>query len=76
MVLDSGKELKNLKVDGGMTNGDLAMSILADINGTDVIRPEMRESVVLQFYSMFGHLISLWFSGRPLLDQLSLQVRP
>lgn len=47
MVLDSGKDVANLKVDGGMTNGDLAMSILADLNGTEVIRPEMREYVSL-----------------------------
>ena len=43
MKLDSGSDLKQLKVDGGMTNGDLAMSILADIGGFSVIRPEMRE---------------------------------
>ena len=45
MKLDSGSDLKQLKVDGGMTNGDLAMSILADIGGFSVIRPEMRECV-------------------------------
>jgi glycerol kinase len=46
MLLDSKKELKHLKVDGGMTNGDLTMSILADIGGFTVIRPMMRESVL------------------------------
>lgn len=34
---------KALKVDGGMTNGDAAMQILADIIGMDIERPEMRE---------------------------------
>ena len=43
MRLDSGVDLKHLKVDGGMTNGDLVMQILADLGGFDVIRPEMRE---------------------------------
>lgn len=43
MKLDSGKELKHLKVDGGVTNSDLAMEILADLGGFGVIRPEMRE---------------------------------
>jgi glycerol kinase len=43
MLLDSGSALKHLKVDGGMTNGDLAMQILADVGGFTVIRPEMRE---------------------------------
>jgi len=46
MKLDSGKDLKDLKVDGGMTNGDLAMTVLADIGGFNVVRPEMRESVL------------------------------
>lgn len=45
MKLDSGSDLKALKVDGGMTNGDVAMEILADIGGFRVIRPEMREYV-------------------------------
>ncbi|KAH6916040.1 glycerol kinase [Coprinopsis sp. MPI-PUGE-AT-0042] len=47
MRSDSGTDLKHLKVDGGMTNGDLAMEILADIGGFSVVRPEMRESTAL-----------------------------
>lgn len=43
MLLDSKGDLKHLKVDGGMTNGDLCMQILADIGGFGVVRPEMRE---------------------------------
>lgn len=49
MKLDSGVDLKHLKVDGGMTNGDLAMSILADVGGFSVVRPEMREYVLYIF---------------------------
>ena len=48
MRLDSKVPLKHLKVDGGMTNGDIVMQILADIGGFDVIRPEMREYVSYQ----------------------------
>ena len=47
MKLDSSSELKHLKVDGGMTNGDMVMKVLADIGGFTVIRPEMREYVSL-----------------------------
>ena len=43
MKLDSNVDLKHLKVDGGMTNGDMAMEILADLGGFTVIRPDMRE---------------------------------
>jgi hypothetical protein len=45
MKLDSSTELKHLKVDGGMTNGDVCMEILADIGGFDVVRPDMKEYV-------------------------------
>ena len=45
MKLDSKVDLKHLKVDGGMTNGDKVMEVLADIGGLTVIRPEMREYV-------------------------------
>lgn len=45
MELDSGVEMKHLKVDGGVTNGDIAMEILADVGGFEVVRPEMREYV-------------------------------
>lgn len=44
MQLDSGQErVRDLKVDGGMTNGDTVMQVLADITGFNIIRPEMRE---------------------------------
>ena len=43
MKLDSNADLSHLKVDGGMTNGDMAMQVLADIGGFSVVRPEMRE---------------------------------
>ena len=47
MKLDSKSELAHLKVDGGMTNGDVAMEVLADVGGFEVARPEMRESTAL-----------------------------
>lgn len=43
MQSDAGADLKQLKVDGGMTNGDVAMQVLADLGGFTVVRPEMRE---------------------------------
>jgi glycerol kinase len=45
MKLDAKTDLKHLKVDGGVTNGDFAMKILADIGGFSVVRPQMREYV-------------------------------
>lgn len=60
MKLDSGTDLKHLKVDGGMTNGDLVMEILADIGGFCVVRPEMRESTALGSALLAGCAIKLF----------------
>ncbi|KAJ7894368.1 glycerol kinase [Mycena leptocephala] len=60
MLLDSGTSLKHLKVDGGMTNGDLAMQVLADVGGFTVIRPEMRESTALGSALLAGSAIGLF----------------
>lgn len=43
MDADSGKDLKLLKVDGGMTASEVAMQLQADLLGIDVERPKMRE---------------------------------
>ncbi|KAK7467411.1 Glycerol kinase [Stygiomarasmius scandens] len=67
MKLDSGTDLRHLKVDGGMTNGDLVMTILADIGGFSVVRPEMRESTALGSALLAGAAIKLfgWDISKP-----------
>jgi glycerol kinase len=60
MKLDSNVDLKHLKVDGGMTNGDMAMEILADLGGFTVIRPDMRESTALGSALLAGSAIRLF----------------
>ncbi|GJJ75318.1 glycerol kinase [Entomortierella parvispora] len=47
MNADSGKPLKLLRVDGGLSNSDICMQMQADILGIDVVRPQMRESTAL-----------------------------
>ena len=67
MKLDSKSELAHLKVDGGMTNGDVAMEVLADVGGFEVARPEMRESTALGSALLAGAAIGLfgWDLNRP-----------
>ncbi|EIW79082.1 glycerol kinase [Coniophora puteana RWD-64-598 SS2] len=60
MKLDSSVDLKHLKVDGGMTNGDICMEILADIGGFNVVRPVMRESTALGSALLAGSAIKLF----------------
>ncbi len=78
MKLDSKVDLKHLKVDGGMTNGDMVMSILADLGGFTVIRPEMREYVHLHLPTHLLHFLT--YTGYLTDQQLSalrfLQVQP
>ncbi|KXS19324.1 glycerol kinase-like protein [Gonapodya prolifera JEL478] len=47
MNSDSGHPLVSLKVDGGMTNSDLAMQLQSDILGIRAERPLMRETTAL-----------------------------
>ncbi|KAI0793771.1 glycerol kinase [Fomes fomentarius] len=67
MKLDSNTDLKHLKVDGGMTNGDMVMKVLANIGGFTVIRPEMRESTALGSALLAGSAVRLhgWNISKP-----------
>jgi glycerol kinase len=67
MKLDSKSEFAHLKVDGGMTNGDVVMEMLADVGGFEVARPEMRESTALGSALLAGAAIGLfgWDLARP-----------
>ena len=67
MTLDANSDLAHLKVDGGMTNGDVAMEVLADVGGFEVIRPEMRESTALGSALLAASAIGLfgWDISRP-----------
>jgi glycerol kinase len=67
MKLDSKSELAHLKVDGGMTNGDVAMEVLADMGGFEFARPEMCERTALGSALLAGAAIGLfgWDLARP-----------
>jgi glycerol kinase len=60
MVADSGVELVELKVDGGMTGNDLLMQFQADILGVDVVRPQVSETTALGVAYAAGLAVGLW----------------
>ncbi|KZV82900.1 actin-like ATPase domain-containing protein, partial [Exidia glandulosa HHB12029] len=60
MRRDSGVPLSELRVDGGMTNGDFAMQVVSDLGGFDVVRPEMRESTALGAALLAGNAVGLF----------------
>ena len=73
MVSDSGVELQEMRVDGGMTANGLLMQFQADILGVDVVRPRIGETTALGaaygaglaagLWSDLGEIRDLWAEG-------------
>ncbi|KAF8969523.1 Glycerol kinase [Entomortierella lignicola] len=65
MNADSGKPLKTLRADGGLSNSDVCMQLQADILGIEVLRPQMSESTALGAATAAAvHLgIGMWKGG-------------
>ncbi len=57
---DSGVELEELKVDGGMTANDALMQFQADILGVSVIRPVVAETTALGAAYAAGLAVGFW----------------
>jgi glycerol kinase len=66
MTADSGVELGELKVDGGMVGNELLMQFQADVLGVPVVRPAMAETTALGAAYAAGLAVGYW-SG---LDEL------
>jgi glycerol kinase len=62
MNADSGVDLTELKVDGGMVANDLLMQFQADILGVPVIRPKVAETTALGAAYAGGLAVGVWNS--------------
>lgn len=60
MEKDSGHQLQELKVDGGMSNSELCMQTQADIIRIPIIRPKMRETTALGAAIAAGFAQGIW----------------
>ncbi len=60
MNKDSGVELKNLKVDGGMVGNNLLMQFQADVLDVPVIRPTVTETTCLGAAYAAGLAVGYW----------------
>ncbi|MCA5895098.1 glycerol kinase GlpK [Isoptericola sp. NEAU-Y5] len=60
MKLDSGVELTELKVDGGMVANELLMQFQADQLGVDVVRPKVAETTALGAAYAAGIAVGFW----------------
>ncbi len=60
MGADSGVQLKELKVDGGMVVNELLMQFQADILGVPVVRPRIAETTALGAAYAAGLAVGYW----------------
>jgi glycerol kinase len=60
MTADSGVQLGELKVDGGMVGNELLMQFQADILGVPVVRPAMAETTALGAAYAAGLAVGYW----------------
>lgn len=60
MKEDSGKEIKELRVDGGASASDLLLQIQADFINADVNRPEVVETTALGCAYLAGLAVGFW----------------
>jgi len=66
MTTDSGVELSELRVDGGMTTNGALMQFQADLLGVDVVRPVVAETTALGAAYGAGLAVGVW----PGLDEI------
>ena len=60
MNADSGVDLTELKVDGGMTRDELLMQFQADMLGVPVVRPQVAETTALGAAYAAGIAVGFW----------------
>ena len=68
MNADSGVELTELKVDGGMTANDLLMQFQADQLGVPVVRPQIAETTALGAAYAAGIAVGVWEGEQAVID--------
>lgn len=68
MRADSGVELTELKVDGGMIANELLMQFQADQLGVDVVRPQVAETTALGAAYAAGIAVGFWSGEQDVID--------
>jgi glycerol kinase len=68
MNADSGVDLTELKVDGGMIANELLMQFQADILGVPVVRPKVAETTALGAAYAAGIAVGFWSGEQDVID--------
>ena len=71
MEADSGVGLKELRVDGGMTNDNLLMQFQADQLGVPIVRPKVLETTALGAAYAAGIAVGYWDGEQDVIDNWS-----
>lgn len=69
MEADAGKEIKELRVDGGATNNNLLMQFQSDILQAEVVRPKITETTAIGAAYLAGLAVGYWKDMDDLKDQ-------
>ena len=75
MQSDTGKKMKELRVDGGMTRSELLMQFQADILGIPVVRPAVTETTALGAAYLAGIAVGFWKSAKDVAAQWKVDKR-
>ncbi|MDN3496328.1 glycerol kinase GlpK [Planococcus sp. APC 4015] len=75
VVADAGRDLSELRVDGGMTRNDTLMQFQADILGIPVVRPQVVETTALGAAYAAGLATGVWSSRDELREHWREDVR-
>ena len=75
MRADSGIEVKELRVDGGVCQSDLLMQFQADILDVPILRPEIFESTALGAAYLAGLAVGFWQDAVELENQWQVERR-
>jgi glycerol kinase len=68
MNADSGVDLTELKVDGGMVTNETLMQFQADILGVPVVRPQVVQTTALGAAYAAGIAVGFWAGGQDVVD--------
>jgi glycerol kinase len=75
MRVDSGIEVKELRVDGGVCQSDLLMQFQADILDVPILRPHVFESTALGAAYLAGLAVGFWRDAADLENQWQIERR-
>jgi len=68
MVADSGVELKELRVDGGMTKDEMVMQFQSDQLGVPLVRPQVLETTAWGAAYAAGIAVGFWDGEQDVID--------